>query len=195
MGESAAGMDLVSRQRRQLLPSSAYQTMVWALVVVLVVGPLAPLVYTSLRSQPYYLPGSVWTFEPYRTLFADPLFWEAVKNTLIFAALTTVGSVTVGTAFAVLTVRTDLPGRKWIPWLLVSPIVIPPRVAKSKPTLLIPSARWAVSSAPSIRGILRRETVRRRREKLRLAPDRCHSGSTAPSSFVDSRLRRDVLGG
>jgi iron(III) transport system permease protein len=141
MGEGPAGLDLMrapaggagamterpsSRRRRQLLPASAYQTMVWVVIVVLVVGPLAPLIYTSLRSKPYYLPGSVWTLEPYRTLFADPLFWEAVKNTLIFAALTTAGSVMLGTALAVLTVRTDMPGRRWLPWLLVSPIVIPP---------------------------------------------------------------------
>jgi iron(III) transport system permease protein len=129
MADSPAALELAhlsSRRRRQLLPASAYQTMVWAVVVVLVVGPIAPLIYTSLRSKPYYLPGSVWTFEPYRTLFADHLFWEAVKNTLIFAVLTTAGSVIVGTAFAVLTVRTDLPGRRWLPWLLVSPIVIPP---------------------------------------------------------------------
>ena len=31
------------------------------------------------------------------------------------------------------------------------PIVMPPRVANSKPTLLMPSTRWAVSSGPSRR--------------------------------------------
>src|SRR4030088_3279738 len=97
--------------------------MVWAVVVVLVAGPLAPLIYTSLRSKPYYLPGSVWTLGPYRTLLGYPLFWEAVKNSLTFAALTTAGSVMLGTALGQVTVRPDMPGRSWVPWWLGSPIV------------------------------------------------------------------------
>ena len=45
-------------------------------------GPFFPLVYSSLRSKPIYLPGGTFTLGAYRTLFADPLFWTAVRNTV-----------------------------------------------------------------------------------------------------------------
>jgi iron(III) transport system permease protein len=117
---------VMAPRRRRLLPTSATQGVVWALTVVLVLGPLLPLVYTSFRSQAFYLPGGTWSLQPYRTLFEDPAFWRAVENTLIFAAITSVLAVGLGTLFAVLINRTNMPGGSWLRWLLVAPIVIPP---------------------------------------------------------------------
>jgi iron(III) transport system permease protein len=99
---------------------------VWLVVVVLVVGPFFPLVYSSLRSKPIYLPGGAFSLQAYRTLFADPLFWQAVRNTLWFAVGTTALAVAGGTALAILCNRTNLPGRKAYRLLLMAPIVIPP---------------------------------------------------------------------
>jgi iron(III) transport system permease protein len=113
-------------RRRRPLPTSATQGLLWALTVVLVIGPLVPLLYSSFRSQAFYLPGGTWSLQPYRSLFEDPGFWRAVENTLIFAALTTALAVTLGTLFAILINRTNLPGGSWLRWLLVAPIVIPP---------------------------------------------------------------------
>jgi iron(III) transport system permease protein len=113
-------------RRRQLVPTSASQAIIWGLTVLFVVGPLAPLLYTSFRSQAFYLPGGTWSLEPYRTLFRDPAYWRAVENTLIFATITTALAVGLGTIFAVLINRTNMPGGKWHRWLLVAPIVIPP---------------------------------------------------------------------
>jgi iron(III) transport system permease protein len=113
-------------RRRALLPASTTQGIVWALTVVLVLGPLVPLVYTSFRSQAFYLPGGTWSLQPYRTLFDDPAFWQAVENTLIFAAVTTVLAVGLGALFAILINRTNMPGGSWLRWLLIAPIVIPP---------------------------------------------------------------------
>jgi iron(III) transport system permease protein len=95
-------------------------------VLVLVVGPLAPIVYSSLQSKPFYLPGGVFTFDAYGTLFADPAYWKAVRNSLVFATLMTAIAVPMGTAFAILCHRTDLPLAKWFSRLLLAPIVIPP---------------------------------------------------------------------
>lgn len=113
-------------RRRALLPTSVTQGVVWALTAVLVLGPLVPLVYTSFRSQAFYLPGGTWSLQPYRSLFDDPAFWEAVENTLIFAAITTVLAVGLGALFAILINRTNMPGGSWLRWLLIAPIVIPP---------------------------------------------------------------------
>jgi iron(III) transport system permease protein len=107
-------------------PASAGQALVWFAVVALVVGPFFPLVYSSLRSKPIYLPGGTFTLAAYRTLFADPLFWTAVRNTVSFALGTTVLAVIGGTALAILCARTNLPGRQAYRLLLIAPIVIPP---------------------------------------------------------------------
>jgi iron(III) transport system permease protein len=113
-------------RRRTRLPTSASQAVVWGLTVILVIGPLVPLVYTSFRSQAFYLPGGTWSLSPYRTLFSDPAYWRAVENTLLFAVITTVLAVGLGTVFAVLINRTNMPGGGWLRWLLIAPIVIPP---------------------------------------------------------------------
>jgi iron(III) transport system permease protein len=112
--------------RRQLVPTAALQTAVWIAALVLIVGPLLPLVYASFRSQAFYLPGSTWSLTPYRTLFDDPAYWHAILNTLGFAAMTTVLAVSAGTGFAVLVNRTNMPHGRWLRWLIVAPIVIPP---------------------------------------------------------------------
>ena len=112
--------------RARWLPASAGQALVWFTVVALVVGPFFPLVYSSLRSKPIYLPGGTFTLGAYRTLFADPLFWRAARNTVSFALGTTVLAVACGTALAILCARTNLPGRKAYRLLLLAPIVTPP---------------------------------------------------------------------
>src|SRR5580692_11913183 len=116
----------LARPRARWLPASAGQALVWFVVVALVVGPFVPLVYSSLRSKPIYLPGGTFTLAAYRTLFADPLFARAVRNTVSFAVGTTALAVIGGTALAILCTRTNLPGRKAYRLLLMGPIVIPP---------------------------------------------------------------------
>ena len=105
--------------------TTAYQALVWALMVLLVLGPLAPIVYSSLLSKPFYLPGAVFTLNAYASLFADPAYWVAVRNSIQFAALVTAIAVPAGTLFAILCHRTDLPLAKWFALLLMAPIVIP----------------------------------------------------------------------
>ena len=113
------------RPRAALLPPDVLHWATWALIVVLVLGPFVPLLEASLRDRPLYEAGGVFTIEPYRDLFGDSAFWTAWKNTLVFAALTTAMSVTVGTAFAILCMRTDLPGRATYSKLVLLPILLP----------------------------------------------------------------------
>jgi iron(III) transport system permease protein len=108
------------------MPSSIGQWLVWAAVVLLVAGPFIPLVYSSFRSKPIYMPGGGFTAGAYRTLFSDPLFWTAVRNTVSFAVTTTFLAVICGTALAILCARTNLPGRTVYGRLLLAPIIIPP---------------------------------------------------------------------
>lgn len=111
---------------RRLVPASIGQAVVWVVVIGLVAGPFIPLIYSSVRSKAVYLPGGTFTVSPYRTLFADPAYWTAVQNTMIFAGITTALAVAGGTTLAILCRRTNLPGRRAYGLLLMAPIVIPP---------------------------------------------------------------------
>jgi iron(III) transport system permease protein len=104
----------------------AVQWTVWLLTVVVVIGPLLPLLYASFRTVPLYLPGGDFSVDGYRQLFADPAFVTAVKNTLGFAAIGTALAVVLGSTFAVLCTRTNMPGRRVFSLLVLLPIVLPP---------------------------------------------------------------------
>lgn len=119
-------LEIPTAVRRPRTRASVGQTIVSLLVVGLVVGPFIPLVYSSFRSKPIYLPGGAFSLSGYRTLFADPAYWTAVKNTLLFAVGTTVLAVVGGTVLAILCTRTNLPGRRAYGVLLMAPLVIPP---------------------------------------------------------------------
>ena len=110
----------------RLRPAGTIQALTWAAVLVLAVGPLVPLAYSSIRSKPFYAAGGVFTLSPYRQLFADPAFWAAVRNTTEFAVTATVAGVALGTALAVLTTRTNVAGARAWRWLILLPLALPP---------------------------------------------------------------------
>ena len=62
------------------------QSLVWLVTAVLVVVPLLPLAYASVRSRPLYESGGSFTLRGYRTLLSDPAFWTAVLNTVEFTS-------------------------------------------------------------------------------------------------------------
>jgi iron(III) transport system permease protein len=121
-----ADLDIPAEPRPSRLPAWTGQALVWVMVIGLVAGPFLPLMYSSVRSKPIYLPGGVFTLGAYRTLFADPAYWTAVENTVIFALATTAIAVAGGTVLAILCQRTNLPGRRAYGLLAMAPIVIPP---------------------------------------------------------------------
>jgi iron(III) transport system permease protein len=97
----------------------------WALTLLVVVGPVVPVLVAAFWSTPLYETGGHITLDNFARLFADSAWWGAVGNSVMFAALTTAGSVTAGTALAVLLTRTDLPGRRLIGGVVLLPVILP----------------------------------------------------------------------
>jgi iron(III) transport system permease protein len=102
------------------------QALIWVLVLACVLAPVLPLLYASVQSKPIYDPGRSFTLAAYAQLFSDPAFWAAAHNTAEFAAITTVCSVALGSAFAVLCARSDVLGRRVYTRLFAVPILLPP---------------------------------------------------------------------
>lgn len=111
---------------RRFIPPWGVQTATWLVVVLGVLVPIVPLLYASVRDRPVYEAGGVFTLSPYRQLFADPAFWQSVRNTLEFATLCTVIAVGLGAGAAIACARTDILGRRLWSKLLLAPLLLPP---------------------------------------------------------------------
>ncbi|MGW4587769.1 ABC transporter permease [Amycolatopsis thermoflava] len=122
---AAATPALPVRSRRWPIPTSVSHYCLWAATLVVVVGPVVPIVVASLWSTPLYESGGTLTLENFSRLFQDSRWWSAVGNSVVFAAVATSVSVVLGTALAVLLTRTDLPARRLINGLLMLPVVLP----------------------------------------------------------------------
>nr|WP_246181715.1 iron ABC transporter permease [Pandoraea cepalis] len=90
--------------------------------------PLSFIVVQSLLSAPFFDANRTFGIDGYRFVFADPDFWSAVKNSFIIAFGMLFISIPLGGILAFLMVRTDLPGRRWLEPLLLTPVFVSPMV-------------------------------------------------------------------
>src|SRR5215212_9982003 len=103
----------------------------WGLAIVailLVVFPLAPLVYQSFLDKPLYEADKALTLGNYSRILTSGEFWGTLGTTLLFGAITTVLAVGIGTVLAVLLTRTDLPHRDVLHNLVMVPFYVSPLV-------------------------------------------------------------------
>lgn len=110
---------------------------VWAVLALTVLVPLAAVLGQGLRLE--NLAGIL-----------RPEVLEAGWNTLVSSVLSAVLATGSGAALAVLLDRTDLPGRRWLRWMLLLPFLVPPFIgamawmALLSPTGPVNSLREAV---------------------------------------------------
>ncbi|MFE5708086.1 ABC transporter permease [Rhodococcus koreensis] len=114
-----------ARRMRAWLPESVIQYGVWGIVALVVLGPIIPIIWSSLWSTPLYDDTGTWSLASFRYLLSDRDWWRAVANSLKFAVATTAASVVVGTTFALLVTRTDMTFRRVYGVLLVLPLALP----------------------------------------------------------------------
>ncbi|WP_321820398.1 MULTISPECIES: iron ABC transporter permease [unclassified Burkholderia] len=103
----------------------------WIVVAVLTVAvalPLGFILFQSLLSAPFFDANKTLGVEGFRFIFTDPDFWSAVKNSFIIAGGMLFISIPLGGILAFLMVRTDLPGRRWLEPLLLTPVFVSPMV-------------------------------------------------------------------
>ncbi|KVL21502.1 ABC transporter permease [Burkholderia sp. MSMB1826] len=117
------------------LPVSSLQPLAgmlrWIVVAVLTVAvalPLGFILFQSLLSAPFFDANKTLGIEGFRFVFSDPDFWSAVKNSFVIAGGMLFISIPLGGVLAFLMVRTDLPGRRWVEPLLLTPVFVSPMV-------------------------------------------------------------------
>lgn len=93
-------------------------------LAVFVLAPILPTLLQSIRSEPLYEEGGVFTLDGYTSLFTDAGFGQVVVNTALFAGLTTVLSLAIAIPMAVVVVRTQLPGGRFIAMAMQWPFFI-----------------------------------------------------------------------
>src|SRR5690349_3326419 len=110
---------------REPRPGLAIGLLRWPAIAVaglLVLAPLALVVYQSFLSDPFFTPTASFTLDAYRFVLDDPDFWRALWTTLALAAGMTMIAVCIGTVLAFIMVRTDVPGRSFLEILPLVPI-------------------------------------------------------------------------
>jgi iron(III) transport system permease protein len=100
------------------------QWSIFAITIVIVALPIAPIIYQSLIDRPIYDAGQLFTLQNYVDLFAYPELPGVVRNSFLFAFLTTIFAQTFGAVFAILIGRTDLPGRQVLGSMLLWPLFL-----------------------------------------------------------------------
>lgn len=100
------------------------QWLLAAATLILVVAPLAPILWQSLLDRPLYEKGGLFSLDNYIELFSASEFAEVIWNSVLLAALTTVVAVVLGVVFAVFLERTNLPFRKSLRSLVLWPMYV-----------------------------------------------------------------------
>ena len=120
-------------------------------ILILINGyPLVYAGYQSLHNGSLVTNGSYVGLQNYHTALSNPAFWQAVRFTLLFTVVGTLGSWAVGLGLALL-LRYPFPGRSLFKTLLLLPWVVPVVVSATSINFLVATPTSAI---PSLFGLL-----------------------------------------
>lgn len=97
-----------------------------ALVFFFLVAPIAIIVVVSLgHSEIMQFPPKALSLRWYERFFADPMWMQATRTSLLAAVLTAMTSLALGFSASVVLVRGKFAGKAAIRLLLMSPLIVP----------------------------------------------------------------------
>lgn len=126
----------------------------FVLTIILIVGPLTPLIYQAFTDKPLYDSGESFTFGNFANVFSSSTFRTATGNSLLFAVIATVISQVLGSLQAILLSRTNMPGRRLIGTVVLWPLFISPLVIAFGWNILYGRAGYATSFFTMIMGFV-----------------------------------------
>ena len=124
----------------------------FVLTIILIVGPLTPLIYQAFTDKPLYDSGESFTFGNFANVFSSSTFRTATLNSLLFSIIATVISQVLGSLQAILLSRTNMPGRRLIGTVVLWPLFISPLVIAFGWNILYGRAGYATSFFTMVMG-------------------------------------------
>jgi len=119
-------------------PNVAVMAVVGVVIAYLSLSPTLMLFYGSFLSKPLGVPGD-FTLQHYVRAYTDPVTYELLLNSFIFAAGSSLLATVLAAAVAWITVRTNAPFRKIFELTAIVPNIFPPvMLAVAWGTLLSP---------------------------------------------------------
>ncbi len=92
-----------ARRGRQSLTPYGLIAPALALMLMMLLGPLAAVIALSFTDYQLGAPNLSWTgLANYREMFSDRVFWISLRNTLVYVGIVVPGAVTMGLAVALL---------------------------------------------------------------------------------------------
>jgi iron(III) transport system permease protein len=141
--------------RREITPMTIVYTLLFIFFGIIVVGPLAFMIFGSLWSTDPLTPGGTFTFANYVNTYADPATYRLWVNTLIIALGTTFWANLLGVGMAWIIARTNTPFRRLLEAVVILPYVVPsyllavayifllsPRIGSLNQFLFIPLSQY-----------------------------------------------------
>ncbi len=125
-----------------MITGRAVMAALLAVTFLLIILPVAVLVTGSFLTAPpraLHFDFAGLTLANYASILGSPNFWSLLATTLALAAIGTVGALVIGTWLAWLAVRTDVPGRRVLEAVAITPMFIPP---------LIGAFAWDILASP-----------------------------------------------
>lgn len=106
-------------------PQAAVLAVVGVIIAYLSLSPTLMLFYGSFLSKPLGVPGS-FTLRHYIRAYTDPVTYQLLLNSFIFAAGSSILATTLAAVIAWITVRTNAPLRKIFQLTAIVPNIFPP---------------------------------------------------------------------
>jgi len=103
------------------------------LVLLFLMLPILAIVPLSFNAQPFFsftegmltFQADAYSLRWYRAVFTDPGWMLSIQNSFFIGILATLIATTLGTCAAVGLARADMPARRLITALLLSPMIVP----------------------------------------------------------------------
>ncbi|MGE5218861.1 MAG: ABC transporter permease [Chloroflexota bacterium] len=118
-------------------PQLAVVLCVGLVIAYLSLSPTVMLFYGSFRSQPLGVPGAEFTLAHYLQAYADPLTYQLLFNSFVFAAGSSILATVLAATLAWITIRTNAPLRRLFELTAIVPNIFPPVMLAVSWTVLL----------------------------------------------------------
>jgi iron(III) transport system permease protein len=126
---------LIESYRRE--PQLALVLFVGVIIAFLALSPTLMLFYGSFLSKPFGVPDAALTVGNYKAAYTDPLTYQLLFNSFVFATGSAVLATVLAATLAWISIRTNAPFRKLFELTAIVPNIFPPVMLAVSWTVLL----------------------------------------------------------